>query len=177
MSTHPLSLKKTGLRTFLFSCLMALAVILAACGGGSGATAHKKQVPLVIVGNTNGDYTRLFNPYNPNANIGAQGLIYESLLYFNRLDGSVRPWLASSYTVSPDATTETFHLRQGVKWSDGQPFTSADVVFTFNELKKYPAMDTAGVLPAFQNVVKCDHHNFNCCTWIGQEASMTSTPF
>ncbi len=30
---------------------------------------------------------------------------------------------------------------------------------------------------AFQNVVKYIHHNFNCCTWIGQEASTTSTPF
>jgi peptide/nickel transport system substrate-binding protein len=38
-----------------------------------------------------------------------------------------------------------FTLRSGVKWSDGKPFTANDVVFTFNLLKKYPALDTTGV--------------------------------
>jgi peptide/nickel transport system substrate-binding protein len=155
MCIHPFSLRKPGIGTLLLSCLMALSVILAACAGGSSATSHK-QVPLVIVGNTNGDFTRIFNPYNPNANIGAQGMLYETLLYFNRLDGTIHPWLASSYAVSPDAATQTFHLRQGVKWSDGQPFTSADVVFTFNLIKKYPAMDTVGELPFIKSVTAPD---------------------
>ncbi|HVU12233.1 MAG TPA: ABC transporter substrate-binding protein [Phototrophicaceae bacterium] len=43
-----------------------------------------------------------------------------------------QPALAQSWDVSPDGLTYTFHLRQGVKWSDGQPFTSADVIFTFD---------------------------------------------
>ena len=37
--------------------------------------------------------------------------------------------------------TLTFTIRNGVKWTDGKPFTAADVVFTFNLLKKYPALD------------------------------------
>ncbi len=37
------------------------------------------------------------------------------------------PWLATSYDLSSDSRTFTFHLRKGVKWSDGQPFTAADV--------------------------------------------------
>ena len=39
------------------------------------------------------------------------------------------PLLAESWTISPDALTYTFALRQGVKWHDGKPFSSADVAF------------------------------------------------
>ncbi|TMB83775.1 MAG: ABC transporter substrate-binding protein, partial [Chloroflexi bacterium] len=95
---------------------------------------------------------RNFNPYNPSVISGTPGLIYETLLYFNRLDGSVKPWLASSYERSSDATSITFHLRKGVVWSDGQPFTSDDVVFTLGLLKKYSAMDLSSITPFIKTV-------------------------
>lgn len=41
------------------------------------------------------------------------------------------PDLAKSWEVSDDGLTLTFHLREGVKWHDGEPFTADDVVFTF----------------------------------------------
>lgn len=44
----------------------------------------------------------------------------------------VAPRLADSWDVSPDAKTITFHLKQGLKWSDGTPFTAKDVVYSFN---------------------------------------------
>lgn len=44
----------------------------------------------------------------------------------------VEPALAESWTVSDDGLEYTFNLRQGVKWSDGQPFTAEDVLFTYN---------------------------------------------
>jgi peptide/nickel transport system substrate-binding protein len=61
------------------------------------------------------------------------------LLVFNRLvslDSSMRyvPDLAESYTFSPDATVLTFKLKQGIKWSDGQPFTAEDVAFSYETL-------------------------------------------
>ncbi|NJM41669.1 MAG: ABC transporter substrate-binding protein, partial [Anaerolineae bacterium] len=52
--------------------------------------------------------------------------VMEGLLAYND-KGDLVPRLAESYQISPDGLTYTFKLRQGVKWHDGQPFTSADV--------------------------------------------------
>jgi ABC-type transport system substrate-binding protein len=73
-----------------------------------------------------------FNPTAPAA--GANGLVMQMI--FDNLAGvddkhQLTPELAERWEVSPDATTFTFHLRPGLKWSDGEPFTSADVQFTY----------------------------------------------
>lgn len=57
---------------------------------------------------------------------------YETLLRWNKDWSGVEPGLAESWEVSPDATEYTFHLRKGLKWSDGEPFTSADIEFWYN---------------------------------------------
>src|SRR5579883_1877515 len=151
MASHANSSERATWGTLLLSCLMILTVALAACGS-QPPSSTAKQVPLSIVGNTGGDFTRIFNPYNANTNYGAQGMVYETLLFFNRLDGSIKPWLAQSYDFSSDATLITFHLRSGVKWSDGQAFSSDDVLFTLNELKKYPGMDVFSIWQFIKSV-------------------------
>ncbi|MDL1970262.1 MAG: peptide-binding protein [Candidatus Desulfofervidaceae bacterium] len=58
------------------------------------------------------------------------GLVYNGLLKYDkdlRLTGD----LAKSWEISPDGLVITFHLRQGVKWHDGQPLTAQDVLFTY----------------------------------------------
>ncbi len=57
-------------------------------------------------------------------------LVYDPLTTFDA-DLEPAPGLAESWTVSDDKLTWTFKLRAGVKWSDGAPFTSRDVKFTF----------------------------------------------
>ena len=49
----------------------------------------------------------------------------------NRATQQVEPWLAEAWTASPDGLVYTLTLRDGLQWSDGAPFTSADVAFTF----------------------------------------------
>ena len=44
----------------------------------------------------------------------------------------IEPALAESWDISEDGLEYIFHLRQGVKWHDGEPFTAEDVLFTFN---------------------------------------------
>jgi peptide/nickel transport system substrate-binding protein len=45
------------------------------------------------------------------------------------------PGLCTKWESSPDAKQWTFHLRRGVRWSDGEPFTADDVEFTYNVIK------------------------------------------
>lgn len=52
------------------------------------------------------------------------------LVRVNRATQEVEPWLAESWETSSDGRTYTFRLRQDVRWSDGVPFTSADVLFS-----------------------------------------------
>ena len=60
-------------------------------------------------------------------------VIYDQHIAQNSLD-DIRPELAESWAWSADNKTLTFKLRQGVKWHDDKPFTSADVKCTFDML-------------------------------------------
>lgn len=58
-------------------------------------------------------------------------LTQAKLVRVNRLTQEVEPWLAESWTTSADGLVTTLRLRRGVTFSDGVPFTSADVLFAF----------------------------------------------
>ncbi len=61
--------------------------------------------------------------------------VYSGLLHYDPEEPTkVIGDLAERWTVSPDGKTHTFHLRKGVKWHDGQPFSSADVKATFDRI-------------------------------------------
>ena len=65
------------------------------------------------------------------AGSSVMGRILESLVTLDPETGAVIPNLAKSWEISEDNLTYTFHLRRGVHWSDGAPFTASDVVFTW----------------------------------------------
>lgn len=72
-------------------------------------------------------------------------MIYEPLMIFNPLrPGQATPWLATAYSWSAGGHTLTFQLRQGVRWSDGRPLTSADVAATFRILLQHPGLRPLG---------------------------------
>ena len=80
-----------------------------------------------------------YNPYNlagPQAYV--QDFAYEPLWIDNVWHPDKDfPALATSYELGADLKSVTYHLAEGVKWSDGEPFTANDVVFTFNYAKAH----------------------------------------
>src|SRR5688572_10390406 len=57
-------------------------------------------------------------------------LLQARLIRINRSTFEVEPWLAERWESTPDGLTHTFHLRPNLTWSDGAPFSSADVLFS-----------------------------------------------
>jgi peptide/nickel transport system substrate-binding protein len=78
--------------------------------------------------------------------------ILEGLTKINA-DGKVTPLLAESWTISPDLKTYTFKLRQGVKFQNGDPLTSADVKFSF---ERAAAEKSTNKQKVFFNTFKVD---------------------
>lgn len=143
----------------------AAAMLVAACGGGAtsnkptssgttttttgkGASSGSSAV-LTVEGNPPGPVTKTFNPFDPTSalvSLDIPSLIYEPLLQFDLVKpGTIYDWLAKSYAWSNGGKTLTFQLRQGVKWSNGTPFTSADVAFTYNLIKNNPSINSGGL--------------------------------
>lgn len=149
MTGNSVRSKLTGKLFFLL--LGALVMVLAACGGGTNNNTNStgpKATTLRVLNSPGQPNPDLFNPYfntNGGSSYGSQGLLYECLYFTNLYTGETVPWLATSYQYSQDLSQITFKLRPGVKWSDGQDLTSADVVFTFNQMKSNPALDQNGI--------------------------------
>jgi peptide/nickel transport system substrate-binding protein len=76
---------------------------------------------------------RTFNPHAGRdfASSLVIGLTQARLLRVNRATQEVEPWLAESYACAPDMLKCALKLQRGVTFSDGVPFTSADVLFSF----------------------------------------------
>jgi peptide/nickel transport system substrate-binding protein len=130
---------------------------LAGCGSsGSSAGSQNNSAggSVLTIDNENGAlWTCDFSPFNPSNQFLSVGFVYEPLVYVNPLQNAkTTPMLASSYQWGPGNKTLTFTIRPGVKWSDGTPLTAADVAYTFNLIKKYPAMDTTGVWSVLSSV-------------------------
>jgi peptide/nickel transport system substrate-binding protein len=74
--------------------------------------------------------------------------LYDTLVFPNA-EGGVDPWLATSWDISADGMTYTFHLRSGVKFHDGSLLKASDVVYSYDRIKTigegYGYLVTAGV--------------------------------
>lgn len=80
--------------------------------------------------------------FDPHINDKVVGIVinqnvYESLLAIDS-DGKVIPWLCESYDISEDGTEYIFHLREGVKFQNGEPLTAEDVVYSLNRAAASP---------------------------------------
>jgi len=91
--------------------------------------------PIESIGQYGGTWRRAFTGV---ADFHAYGrTVYESMLRWPRdPKGQIGPGLAERWEFSPDGTQLTLTLRKGLKWSDGQPFTTDDIVFWWEDIAK-----------------------------------------
>lgn len=116
------------------------AALLAGCGGrgdapgteaGSpGVPAHGDAIVEGSIGDVSGFLTAVTTD---SASHGAAGYVFNGLVRYDK-DLKLEGDLAESWDISPDGKKITFHLRKNVKWHDGAPFTSEDVLFTYRKM-------------------------------------------
>ncbi len=119
-------------RFILVTLTLAGAIALSGCGGGSKSA---KKVSGKILTIEMGPEVESIDPALNTTNDGANYLTYlfDNLLRTDK-DGKVVPSLAQKYEVSDDGLTWTFHLRDGLKWSDGSDFTANDFVYSWQRM-------------------------------------------
>lgn len=81
--------------------------------------------------------------------------INEGMLQMDNFTLKLEPCLAESWEISPDQLTYTFHLRHGVKWHDGAPFTADDVKYTYDKVQD-PKVDCPFLRVYFANIKSCE---------------------
>jgi peptide/nickel transport system substrate-binding protein len=135
-------------RKMAIGVILVAGLLAAACGSssssktGSGGGSSKASGVLTIDNEQGALWTCNFNPFNLSDISEALGPVYEPLAFVNTLQSAkTTPWLASSWQWSNGNKVLTFTIQNGVKWTDGKPMTAADVVYTFNLLQKYKALD------------------------------------
>ena len=137
--------------------LATAGLLAAACGGSSSSsTGTSSSAPsgvLTIDNESGGTWTCDFNPFNLSYISDSLGNVYEPLMFVNTLQNAkVSPWLATSYAWSNGNKTLTFTIRKGVKFSNGDPMTPGDVVYTFNLLKAHKTLDINSVWSVLSSV-------------------------
>jgi peptide/nickel transport system substrate-binding protein len=123
------------------SMMLALlsAIALSSCSLSQFET-EAAQVPQLI-DSTLGE-PKTFNYPLSQESPNVFGLIYEGLIGENGLTGELEPALAESWKIAEDNKRIVFTMREGLKWSDGEPLTVDDVVFTYNEIYFNPKIPT-----------------------------------
>jgi len=138
--------------------ITAVAVmVLAACSSAhpdQGSSPAKPQLGGTLVFAID-SYPQDMNPYSAtadNISIAVFGAWWEYLVRPTQNGTGYEPRLAASYSVSPDNTTYTFHLRKGVKFSDGTPMTVADVLFSLHHAFTDPSSQIAFIGPKISSM-------------------------
>ncbi|WP_406145751.1 ABC transporter substrate-binding protein [Streptomyces sp. NBC_01012] len=113
-------------------------------GGGAGASG------VLTLGKPDGPQTNNSNPFlatSAAATLGYRVMIYEPLAMPNEIRPSDKadPWLATAWDWEANFTKVTFTLDERAKWADGKALTAEDVAYTFELLKKHPALNKDGI--------------------------------
>ena len=120
--------------------LFVAVCVVSAWAGSAGRAAEDVLVTANPVGHRGGVVTialrsepKTLNPALA-TDASSLGVIYcmdADLIHINRETQRTEPALAKSWSASRDGRTYTLHLRRGIRFSDGQPFSADDVIFSF----------------------------------------------
>jgi peptide/nickel transport system substrate-binding protein len=142
------------------AAVLAAMVWLSGCGKNpappeKSAASYPLPEPPVVVdcepGNLGGRFIvseigdpKTFNYImaNETSSIDIGRFMFWGLLNFDVPTQTIKPALAESWTNSPDGKTWTFKLRKNLRWSDGEPLTADDVIFTWNDVIYNTNIDT-----------------------------------
>lgn len=86
------------------------------------------------------------------------GNVYETLVKRDNQTLEIIPLLADSWEISEDKLVYTFHIKKGVKWHDGVPFTAQDVLFSYNKIMN-PKVDAPQLRNYYQDIKKVEALN------------------
>jgi len=121
-----MALRNTRLLTWIVRTFSATLLVAASVVSGMSPAAAQSSSVLRMARNAE---PGIFIPWliDDNTALFTMGNVYDGLLRVTKDGASVEPALAESWDTSADGLTWTFHLRPGVKFSDGTPLTSNDV--------------------------------------------------
>ena len=117
------------------------------------------------IGRYGGTWHRLANSYN-DINTIQWRLSYPNLLRWSPLGEPLVPHLAKAWAASPDNRVFTFWLRQGVRWSDGAPFTADDLVYWYEDEVKYFKVPPPRMLRSGAGMGRVEKVNDYCVRFI-----------
>lgn len=117
----------------LILVLLLLAPVLTACNPNQFRT-QAARVPRVVVTSTSDPKTFNYITSDESSSGEILAQMYDGLLSTNGITGELEPGLAESWEISPDQKQIVYTLRPGLKWSDGEPMTVDDIVFTYNDI-------------------------------------------
>ena len=194
-----MKMKKLGAAVMSAAMLLTL---LAGCGSGSAAPAPSADVQgevsdVVDNANQSGSVTgahyyggtlvvatKLEPPYLMANYIWDGSIPYinrnilSKLAQYDQDTGEIYGDLAESWEISDDLLTYTFHLREGVNWHDGEPFTSADVQWTVQSILDYGEGANAYEYVSMVDSIECPddytvvfHLNTPCATFVNNCAN------
>ena len=126
---------------------LALACLASLAGGCARPREPLPGGVLVVSQEQQASWVRNFNPLTTATSARWPTLagIYEPLFVFNSVEGRTIPWLATARTWREGNRVLRVTTRDSVRWSDGRPFSARDVAFTFDLLRRFPALDRRGV--------------------------------
>lgn len=137
---------RSGARAHSIACVAALLLALAGLACGRDRPSAPGGV-LVVSQEQQASWVRNFNPLTTATAARWPTLagVYEPLFVFNSVRAEHVPWLAVAREWREGNRVLRLTTRDSVLWSDGRPFTARDVAFTFDLLKRFPALDRRGV--------------------------------